>query len=104
METQKHPVELHIAVPDRSSRGLALATLLFMIVKVILALPHIVVMYFLGIAAFIVGFAAQVVVLFTGKYPPQLHNFVVGVMRWNVRVNAYVSGLRDEYPPFKLEN
>ena len=41
-------------------------------------------------------------ILFTGNYPASLYDFAVGVLRWNVRVEAYLLLLRDEYPPFTL--
>jgi hypothetical protein len=42
-------------------------------------------------------------VLVTGKWPESLRVFVVGVMRWTMRVNAYVMFLTDAYPPFSLQ-
>jgi hypothetical protein len=101
---ENHPIVLDIPAPDTSSRGLALATLLFMVPKLIIAIPHLFVLYFLALAAFVVAFAGQIVVLFTGKYPKEMHEFVVGFFRWQVRVNAYLLGLRDEYPPFSIKN
>ena len=70
--------------------------------KWILAFPHLVVMWALGIAmgvSMVIGFFA---VLFTGAWPAGLRSFVIGVLRWQVRVNAYIL-LRDEYPPFALD-
>ena len=72
------------------------------LVKWLLAVPHYVVLFFLGIGtvvAVLVGFFA---VLFTGEYPEGIRNFVVGVYRWSLRVQAYVGLLTDEYPPFSL--
>ncbi len=103
METPQHPTQLIIPPPQRSSRALALATLLFFVPKVILTIPHLVVLWFLGVAGFIVAFAGQVVVLFTGVYPREMHEFVTGTLRWRMRVMAYLFGLRDEYPPFTLK-
>jgi hypothetical protein len=45
---------------------------------------------------------AWLAVLFTGKYPKGMHDFVVGVMRWGVRVGAYMNFLTDTYPPFSM--
>ena len=98
-----NPIKIEIPAPEKSSRALALGTLLFMIPKAIMALPHLIALYVLGIVGFIVAFAAQVVVLFTGQYPVSMHRFVVGVFRWQTRVHAYMIGLRDEYPPFELD-
>jgi len=72
------------------------------LVKWLLALPHYVVLFFLFIAsvvAVVVGFFA---VLITGEYPEGLRDFLVGVARWTLRVEAYVGLLTDEYPPFSL--
>jgi hypothetical protein len=99
----ENPIELKIPVPSKSSRLLALATLLFLIPKIIILIPHLVVLWALGIAAFVVGVLAQVVVLITGTYPPQMHEFLTAVIRWQVRVNAFFFGLRDEYPPFTFK-
>ncbi len=45
---------------------------------------------------------AAVVVLFTGKYPRDIFNLVVGMNRWAYRVGAYASLMTDRYPPFRL--
>ena len=104
MEPNQYPVQLIIPSPEKSSRLLAVMTLLFMVPKIIILIPHLVVLWFLGIAGFFVVLAGQIIVLFTGTYPPQMHEFVTGVIRWRVRLVAYLFGLRDEYPPFSLKN
>lgn len=71
--------------------------------RLLLAIPHVVVMFFvfIGVAvAFVIAFFA---VLFTGRWPAGLRDFVVGALRWNLRLNAYLFLLTDEYPPFSLE-
>jgi Domain of unknown function (DUF4389) len=73
------------------------------LVKWLLAIPHYVVLFFLVIAAFFVVIVAWFAILFTGRYPKGLFEFVVGVMRWSLRVSAYAALLTtDEYPPFTL--
>ena len=73
------------------------------LVKWFLAIPHYVVLFFLAIAAFCVVIIAWFAVLFTGRYPRGLFDFVVGVGRWALRVNAYAFLLvTDRYPPFSL--
>jgi hypothetical protein len=57
----------------------------------------------LGIAWGITTVIAWFAILFTGRYPEGLYRFGVGVLQWNLRVEAYVLLLRDEYPPFSLE-
>jgi hypothetical protein len=73
------------------------------LVKWFLAIPHYIVLFFLWIAAFVAVVIAWFAILFTGRYPRGLFDFVVGVMRWQNRVTAYAFMLiTDEYPPFRL--
>jgi hypothetical protein len=73
------------------------------IVKWLLALPHYVVLAVLGAAAVVVIIIAWFAILFTGSYPRSLFDYVVGVARWGLRVQAYTSLLvTDQYPPFSL--
>jgi Domain of unknown function (DUF4389) len=73
------------------------------LVKWFLAIPHYIILFFLGIAAVFVVIIAWFAILFTGRYPKGLFDFVVGVMRWSLRVMAYAALLTtDEYPPFTL--
>ena len=73
------------------------------LVKWLLAIPHYFVLFFLAIGAFFVVIIAWFAVLFTGHYPRGLFDFVVGVGRWALRVNAYAFLLvTDRYPPFSL--
>jgi hypothetical protein len=71
--------------------------------RVFLAIPHIVVLWLLGVALAVTTLIAWVWILFTGNYPPNLYRFAVGVLRWSTRVEAYLLLLHDEYPPFSLE-
>ena len=74
------------------------------LVKWILAIPHYIVFAFLLLAAFVVVIVAWFAILFTGKYPEGLFNFVVGVGRWGARVSGYAFLMvTDRYPPFSLE-
>jgi len=71
------------------------------LVKWFLAIPHYVVLWFLSIAAFFCVVIAWFAILFTGRYPRSLFDFVVGVFRWWLRVTAYAFLLStDRYPPF----
>lgn len=89
------PARLSIDAPEKLSRGL-------IFVKWLLILPHVVVLLFVGIGAFIAYVGAFFAVLFTGKWPQGLRDLVVGTMRWQMRVNAYLYLLTDVYPPFSL--
>jgi hypothetical protein len=93
-------VHLDLDYPDVEAdlnRGLPL-------VKWFLAIPHFIVLFFLTIAAFFVVVIAWFAILFTGRYPRGLFDFVVGVGRWWLRVDAYAFLLvTDRYPPFSMD-
>jgi len=73
------------------------------LVKWLLAIPHYVVLFFLWIGALVAVVIAWFAILFTGAYPRNLFDYVVGVFRWNNRVTAYAFTLiTDQYPPFSL--
>jgi uncharacterized protein DUF4389 len=73
------------------------------LVKWLLALPHYIVLLFLGLGAFVAVVIAWFAILFTGRYPRGLFDYVVGVGRWGLRVQAYAFLLlTDSYPPFSL--
>ena len=94
---EKQSVHLDIDYPDVEkdlNRWLPL-------VKWLLAIPHYVVLVFLILATFGATIIAWFAILFTGQYPKDLFDFVVGVGRWTVRVQAYAFLLTtDKYPPF----
>ena len=74
------------------------------LVKWLLALPHYIVLAFLAVGAVFAVIIAWFAVLFTGRYPKGLFDFVVGFGRWGLRVNAYAFLLvTDQYPPFSLQ-
>lgn len=89
------PAHFSIEYPERMSR-------LLIFVKWFLAIPHFIVLLFLGIGAYvslIIGFFA---VLILGRWPAGLREYLVGTVRWGTRVQAYVYLLTDSYPPFRL--
>jgi len=98
---EEQAVHLEIAYPDAPKdlkRGMPL-------VKWFLAIPHYFVLLFLGIAAIVSIVIAWFVILFTGRYPRGLFDFVVGVARWSLRVEVYAFLLTtDRYPPFSLSD
>ena len=100
--SKEHPVTITIPYPEKPSRLYALFTLLFFFPKFIMLIPHLIVLYFIGIAAFFAILIAQVVVLFMGRYPRKLYDFIIGALRWQMRVNTFLIGLTDTYPPFTL--
>ena len=75
------------------------------LVKWLLAVPHYIVLFFLWIAALVVVIVVWFAILFTGRYPRGLFDFVEGVIRWHNRVIAYAWVLAtDRYPPFRLSH
>jgi hypothetical protein len=96
---EQQSVHLDYAYPDASqdlNRWLPL-------VKWLLAIPHFIVLFFLWIAAIVVVVIAWFAILFTGRYPRGMFEFVEGVLRWGQRVIGYaVLLVTDAYPPFSL--
>ena len=119
-EVPDYPAHLDVPYPERLSRGLVL-------VKWLLAIPHYVVLAVFvggglwlgtrggtdngwdngwsaggGLVALLV-FIAAIVLLFTGRYPMPIYDFVLGMDRWALRVAAYTALMTDRYPPFRLD-
>lgn len=70
--------------------------------RLVLAIPHFLIVWLLGIAWALGTIVVWFAILLTGRMPPALYEFGTGVLRWNTRLEAYVLLLRDEYPPFSL--
>ncbi len=92
-----YPAWLEVNPPEGERDRLTVAF------RIILAIPHILAVWVLGIAWALTSIIAWFAILFTGRYPAGLYDFAVGVLRWNTRVEAYLLLLHDEYPPFTLE-
>lgn len=96
---EEQAVHIEIAYPDvkkELNRWLPL-------IKWFLAIPHYFVLWFLVAAAVIVVIIAWFAILFNGRYPKELFDFVAGIFRWVLRVYAYAFLLTtDRYPPFRL--
>jgi hypothetical protein len=92
----RYPLQLTGELSPRLSRGLWL-------VKWLLAIPHYIVLFFLWVAFVVVSVIAFFAILFTGRYPRGLFEFVEGVIRWHNRVVGYaLIMVTDRYPPFSL--
>jgi Domain of unknown function (DUF4389) len=115
-EDRDYPAGLEVTYPAHLSRGLVLVK------SWLLAVPHyLVVALFVGGGAWaaratgpwafsagtgLIGllvFIAAIVLLFTGRYPKSIFDFVLGMNRWVLRVAAYASLMTDDYPPFRLD-
>ncbi|KAA0234988.1 MAG: hypothetical protein JJLCMIEE_01267 [Acidimicrobiales bacterium] len=83
------------------SRGLAILGILHPL-KLLAAIPHLIVLYFLHIVAGLVAWIGYWVTLFAGRLPNSFQDLIGGVVRWSVRVQAWVAQLVDDYPPFRL--
>jgi hypothetical protein len=91
------PVHLDIERQEDYSRFMPL-------IKWLLAIPHVLALLVLGIGALFVAIAAFFAVLFTGRYPRGMFDYMVGVQRWGNRVAAYLYLMVDPYPPFTLDD
>lgn len=96
-----YPIAFFTPKPKNPSRSWAVTGIL--LVKFLIALPHLIVMAFLGLGAGIAMWVGYWIVVFTGELPTGIQDFVAGVLQWNLRVAAWIAGLTDEYPPFSLE-
>ncbi len=96
-----HPLNFSIKYPENLSRGLLILKVLFGGIYV--GIPHGIILAFLGIGSAVVGFISFWAILFTGKVPKGMFDYVIGVNRWSMRVSAYMSLMTDQYPPFTLQ-
>lgn len=117
LERTDYPADFDVAYPERLSHGLVLVK------SWLLAIPHLLIIGVLTGATWGVGWmwgsadslgaplsllsllvlVAAVILLFTGRYQRALFDFIMGINRWAFRVAAYVALMRDEYPPFRLD-
>jgi hypothetical protein len=112
-EAADYPARLYVAYPEKLNRWLPL-------VKWLLAIPHLILVAifvggwgwgagddwagwgFAGLVGILVVIGC-VILLFTGRYPPTLFNFALGLDRWALRVAGYMGLMTDHYPPFRLD-
>ncbi|MDH4065167.1 MAG: DUF4389 domain-containing protein [Acidobacteriota bacterium] len=91
-----YPASVQVDEPVRPRDRLSVG------VRLILAIPHLVALFFVLVAWCTTTVVAWFVILFTGHYPRGLHAFGVGALRWRLRVEAYMLLMVDDYPPFAL--
>jgi hypothetical protein len=114
-EAADYPATLHIAYPERLSRGLVLVKWW------LLAIPHyVIITFFIGGTYYVMGrdgavaydmagliawlvLVVGIALLCTARYPRGIFDFVLGMDRWVLRVAAYMSLMTDAYPPFRLD-
>jgi hypothetical protein len=92
-----YPARLEIAPPEAARNRLTVG------LRLILAIPHMLVLWLLGLVWAVTSIMAWFTILFSGRYPVGLYGFGAGMLRWNTRVEAYLLLLTDAYPPFSLE-
>ena len=88
-----YPVTLTVKFPKKLSR----LTTFF---RFFMLIPHYIVLYFINIAAGVILFISWWAILFTGRYPKTLFEFIVWCFRWLTRYTGYAYFLTDKYPPF----
>ncbi|ADR21670.1 membrane protein [Marivirga tractuosa] len=98
LDAKDEYIAVDVKYPERISRGLVLLRAFFGIIYVLI--PHAFVLFFRLIWCQILVIIAWWVVLFTGEFPKSWHEFIVGTLRWQTRVNLYMWYMTDEYPPF----
>jgi len=91
-----YPASVTIADPARPRDRLTVA------LRLLLAIPHFIALIFLVFAWWLTAIVAWLLILITAEYPQGLYEFGVGVLRWLIRVEAYVLLMVDDYPPFSL--
>ena len=93
-------VQVSVDYPAKLSRGILL---LKTFLGWLICIPHLVCLVVLALVALVLLLISWFAVLFTGKYPRSCFDFIIGVQDWGLRVGAYLSYLRDEYPTFGLK-
>jgi hypothetical protein len=94
--TPGYPLRYDVEYEEKHSR-------LLIFFRLILAIPHLLILYALNAVLSIITFIAFFAILFTKKYPKGLFDFAVNIHRWQANVGAYLFLVRDEYPPFGWE-
>ena len=92
-----YPSSVTIVDPERARDRLSVG------LRIVLAIPHFIVLVFLMTAFWMTTIAAWIAIVISGRYPKGLYEFGVGALQWLVRVEAYLLLLIDEYPPFSFE-
>lgn len=93
-------IHFEVPYPENISRGNTLLKFVFGWFYILI--PHGFALFFVGMIASFIHFISFWAILFTGKYPESMFDFMVGYLRWNQRVAIYINNMSDKYPPFSL--
>jgi len=93
--TSGYPFGLEVDAPAAQNR-------LSVLLRIFYIIPHMIVLYILGIVAAIIYFISWFAILFTGGYPSGMMNFMLNYLHWSTRANAYLYLLTGQYPPFSM--
>jgi len=97
-----YPVMLNTSLPPSSNRFWAIP-LVGILGKAIILIPHLIILYVLGLAVGVCQLVIWAGVLFGGRYPDWAYALVAGYLRWSMRLSLYFYGIRDDYPAFSME-
>lgn len=100
-DAHPYPVRVRVDFPFKPNRWWAVPIAGF-VVKSIVLIPHLLLLYALGVAVALLQLILWVPVLLTGRYPEWGYSMVGGYLRWSTRLAAYLLGLTDRYPPFQF--
>ena len=98
---EPYEVDVDFNVPEEHNRLWAIPVI-GIVIKLIILIPHLILLYVLGIVATVLALVTWIPVLFGGHYPSWGYEIIGGYLRWNTRATAYLFGLTDQYPPFRL--
>ncbi|MPZ50664.1 MAG: DUF4389 domain-containing protein [Dehalococcoidia bacterium] len=98
-----YPINVDVIRPEKQSRLTNFPLFIGSMIRYFLLIPHLIILYFFGLVAAFLYFIATFAILFTGRFPAGLYNFVAGYQRWTVNVSAYTFHLIDRYPPFSMD-
>lgn len=100
-----YPIDFTVDYGDGSrNRGYAVLGIIWYVGKVILLIPHLFIMSFLLIVTFLAAWIGYWAILFTGRQPEGISNFITGAMKWNNRIYAWLASTVDDYPPFGFDD
>ena len=101
-EAATYPVRFEVTYPASLNRILNFPLFIGTLIKLILAIPHLIIVSLLQYVLYVPWLIGPFAILFTGRYPRGLYNFHGGIYRWMARTYAYVFSLTDQYPPFSF--